>query len=110
MLDLIMCIFWFIFGAYSFWFFARAKKLESLTLDDLVILWKIHKQQAGCNVPLSKVKPIVNNRSNEFSGFKCECGYKYMSKRPIVQRHAFERNMFISTSVNRTESTHTLRT
>jgi hypothetical protein len=110
MLDFIVWIFWFIFGAYSFWFFTRAKKLEPLTLDDLVILWKIHRQQAECDVPLSKVKPIMKNHSNEFSGFRCECGYEYLSKRLIVQRHALERNMFISTSMNRTESTSILRT
>jgi hypothetical protein len=94
MLDFIMWGVWFGFGAYCFWFFTQAKRLEPLTLDDLVILWKIHRQQAGCRAPLSKLKPITHDHSNEFSGFSCDCGYQYLSRRLIVQRHAPEVNMF----------------
>ena len=110
MLDVLMWIFWFVFGAYSFWFVTRAKKRQPLTLDDLVILWKIHKQQARCSAPLSKVKPIIDPRSNEFSGFKCECGYRYLSERLIIQRHPLDRNMFAAISSKRTERSSLLKT
>lgn len=110
MYDVIMWALWFMFGAYSVWFFTKAKKLQPLTLDELVILWKIHKQQEGCNAPLSKVEPLVNPRTSEFSGFKCRCGYAYQSKRLIVQRHALESNMFLSISSNSGERPQLLKT
>ena len=88
MLDLLVWSLWFIFGAYSFWFLFQAKTLEPLTLDELVILWKLHKQQAGCDAPISKLEPIIRTSSheNEFVGFRCTCGYQYLSKRPITQK------------------------
>jgi hypothetical protein len=96
MLDLMMWTLWCTLGVYGYWFFALAKKLQPLTLDELVILWKLHKQRAGCKVPLSKMEPIVNRRTNEFLGFKCQCGYHYLSKRPIAQKPAREYDMFHS--------------
>jgi hypothetical protein len=110
MLDVLMWIFWFVFGAYSLWFVTRAKKRQPLTLDELVILWKIHKQQAGCGAPLSKVKPIIDSRSNEFSGFKCECGYQYFSERLILQRHPLDSNMFAAVSPRKAERSSLLKT
>jgi hypothetical protein len=110
MLDFIMWPLWSAFGAYCFWFFTRAKKLEPLTLDDLVVLWKIHKQQTGCHAPISRVEPIIDGHSDEFSGFRCECGYQYASKRLIAQRAAVERNMFVSIQPNRTKHNTVLRT
>ena len=110
MLDVLMWILWFLLGAYSFWFVTRAKRSQPLTLDELVTLWKIHKQQARCNTPLSRVKPIIESRSNEFSGFRCECGYAYQSKRLIVQRHALDRNMFAGASFNKGERSSILKT
>lgn len=110
MIDLIMWVLWFMFGGYCVWFLIRARKSEPLTLDDLVVLWKIHRQQSGCNAPLSKVEPIVNPRSNEFSGFKCKCGYQYQSQRLIIQRHALERSMFMPMSANNTERSQFIKT
>jgi len=94
MLDLLLWIFWFILGANSFWFFTQAKKLRPLTLDELVILWKLHKQQTECDAPISKMEPIINTQSYEFVSFKCECDYRYLSKRLITQRDARKLNMF----------------
>jgi hypothetical protein len=111
MLDvLVVWIFWFVFGAYSFWFVTRAKKPQPLTLDELVILWKVHKQQARCSAPLSRLKPIIDSRSNEFSGFRCECGYQYLSKRLILQRHALDSNMFVAMSSGKAERSSLLKT
>jgi hypothetical protein len=100
MTDFLMWALWFVFGAYCVWFLTKAKRPGALTLDELVILWKVHKQKSGCNAPLSKVEPIVNSRTSEFSGFRCKCGYQYQSHRLIVQRHAFEQNMFLSIQTN----------
>jgi len=81
-------------GAYSFWSFTQAKKFQPLTLDELVILCKLHKQQTECDASISKVEPIINTQLNEFMGFKCECGYQYLSKRLITQRDARKLSMF----------------
>jgi hypothetical protein len=100
MTDFLMLALWFVFGGYCVWFLTKAKQPEALTLDELVLIWKIHKQQSGCKAPLSKVEPIVNSHTSEFSGFRCKCGYQYQSQRPIVQKHAFEQNMFLSTQIS----------
>ncbi|HEY4674947.1 MAG TPA: hypothetical protein VIH48_02705 [Candidatus Bathyarchaeia archaeon] len=94
MIELLMFAFWSLFVAYSLWLFTRAKKPQPLTLDELVILWKLHKRQALCGTPISRVKPILKKNSDELLGFKCQCGYQYLSKRPIAQRAAGEFNMF----------------
>ena len=109
-LDVLMWVLWFVVGGYSFWLITRAKRSQSLTLDELVILWKIHKQQARCSAPLSRVKPIIDPRSNEFSGFKCECGYRYLSKRLVLQRHALDHNMFVAMSSSKGEQSSLLKT
>lgn len=98
MLDVLTWILWAALGGYSFWLVTRAKTSQPLTLDELVILWKKHKQEAKCRAPLSRVKPIIDPRSDQFSGFKCECGYQYTSKRLLVQRRAADRNMLIALS------------
>lgn len=94
MLGLLTWAFWFAFGGYSIWFFTKAKMLHPLTLDELVILWKLHKQQTGCQASLAKVDPVTVPHSDEFVGFKCDCGYQYLSKRLITQRKARSVNMF----------------
>jgi len=94
MLDLVLWVVWFIFGAYCSWFFTRAKKLQPITLDELVILWKLHRLHGKCDVPISRVEAIIDPHSDEFVGFRCKCGYQYLSKRLITQRDAREHNMF----------------
>jgi len=88
MLELLVLVPWLIFGGYSLWFFLQAKTLEPLTLDELVILWKLHKKEARCNAPISQLEPVMlaGSHQNEFVGFRCTCGYKYLSKRPITQK------------------------
>ena len=83
MLDLLVWGFWFIFGAYSFWFFTQAKTLQSLTLDDLALTWQIHKQQTGCTAP--HIHSLFT-KSNRVVGFKCNCGYKFLQKRLITKK------------------------
>jgi len=94
MLEYLAWAFWFLLGAYTFWFLTRVKKSEPLTLDEIVILWKIHRIETGCKSPISKVEPITDKYSKEISGFKCACGYSHMSSHLLVQRRAYEYNMF----------------
>lgn len=83
MLGVLVWVVWFVLGAYVFWFFFHAKTLQPLVFDELVILWKLHKQQTRCNVPISKVEPLLHEK--EFVGFRCGCGYEYLSKRLVTQ-------------------------
>jgi hypothetical protein len=110
MLDVLMWVLWSALGGYSFWFVTHAKRSAPLTLDELVILWKKHKQEAKCRAPLSRVKPIIDPRSDEFSGFKCECGYQYFSKRPLVQRRPLDRNMCVALSSRNADRSSLLKT
>jgi hypothetical protein len=96
MLEYFAWAFWFLFGACLFWFLTRAKKSEPLTLDEAVILWKIHRLETDCKYLISKVELITDKHSREISGFKCACGYSYTSSRLLVQRRACKYNMFAS--------------
>ena len=94
MLEYFVWASWFLLGTYTSWFLTRVKKAEPVTLDEVVILWKIHRLETGCNCPLSEVEPIADLYSKEISGFKCACGYSYMSKHLLAQRRASKFNMF----------------
>jgi len=80
---MLVWVVWFALGAYIFWFAFYAKTLQPLTYE-LVILWKLHKQQTRCNVPISKVQPLLHEK--EFVVFRCGCGYKYSSNRLVTQK------------------------
>ncbi|MEM3566036.1 MAG: hypothetical protein QXK18_04095 [Candidatus Bathyarchaeia archaeon] len=80
MIELIAVILWVGFAAYATWYFTSAKHYVPLTPNDVRLLWKIHKQTTKCN---SKRWREIH-RGRKLVGFACECGYKYMQKRPIV--------------------------
>jgi len=83
MLEILLWLFWFIFGAYSFWFVSRAETVQPLALDEVVLIWKLHKQQTGCNS--TELLSILTKRG-KIIGFKCNCGYEFQQKRPITQK------------------------
>jgi len=83
MLDLLVWVFWFSLGAYIFWFFTKAKTFQPLTLDDLALAWKLHKQETGCIA--SRIDSLLI-RKDEVVGFRCDCGYEFLQKRLITQR------------------------
>lgn len=83
LLILLVGSFWLAFGAYLLWFFFKAKTVQPLTLDDLALTWKVHKQQNGCNA--SRIHGLIKG-DNEIIGFKCECGYEFIQKRLITQK------------------------
>ena len=93
-LSSLLLTLWLFFGAYCLWFFIKAANLQPLSLDELIILWKTHKQHSGCVVPLSEVEPIFNKNANQFVGFKCKCGFEHLSKKLITQRSMRSDNMF----------------
>ena len=80
MIEIIAITLWVCFIAYAIWYFTSAKHYVPLTPREARLLWKIHKQTAGC---YSKRWREIR-RGRKIVGFACECGYKYMQKRPIV--------------------------
>ena len=82
-LVLLMGGFWFALLAYALWFFFRAKTVQPLTLDDLALTWKVHKQQKGCTA--SCIHSLIKE-NDEVVGFRCECGYEFIQKRLISQK------------------------
>jgi hypothetical protein len=81
MLTIVMAIVWLTFGGYTLWFATSAEHNVPLTVDEAKLLWKIHKKSANC---ASHKWHLITRRGGKISGFKCECGYKYTQKRPIV--------------------------
>jgi len=82
LLILLMGGFWLALAAYVLWFLFRAKTVQPLTLDDLALTWKVHKQQKGCTA--SRIHSLIKE-NDEVIGFSCECGYEFIQKRLITQ-------------------------
>ena len=80
-LTIILPTSWALFATYFLWYVTSAKSSVSITYDDTKALWHIHKKNAKCAG--HKWHPILR-KSGKISGFECECGYKYMQKRPII--------------------------
>ena len=83
MLELLLWTFWFIFGVYSFWFFTQAKTFQPITLDQLALTWKLHKQQTGCKA--SRIHSILT-KNDDAVGYRCDCGHEFIQKRLITQK------------------------
>ena len=80
MIEIVAITLWVCLAAYATWYFTSAKNYAPLTSREVRLLWKIHKQTTGCD---SKQWREIR-RGRKIVGFACECGYKYMQKRPIV--------------------------
>lgn len=83
MLEELMFGLWFGVGAYVSWYVFKAKEFQPLALDDLALIWKLHKRQTGCKS--SYIHDLLV-RNDEVVGFRCECGHEFFQKRPITQR------------------------
>lgn len=93
LLILLVGGFWIALVAYVLWFFFKAKTVQPLTLDDLALTWRVHKQQRGCNA--SRIHSLIKE-DDEVVGFRCECGYEFIQKRLITQNPQ-ERQVSVST-------------
>jgi hypothetical protein len=83
LLELLLVGFWLALAVYCFWYFFLAKTLQPLLLDDLALMWRLHKRQTGCAA--SRIHSLLE-RNNEIVGFRCECGYVFQQKRLITQK------------------------
>ena len=93
LLILLVGGFWMTLMAYVMWYFFRAKTVQPLTIDDLALTWRVHKQRDRCNA--SRIHSMIKE-NDEVVGFRCECGYKFIQKRLITQNPQ-ERQVFAST-------------
>jgi len=108
LLYLLIWGFWLTLAVYGFWYFFIAKTFQPLTLDDLALTWRLHKQQTGCTA--SRVHSLLT-RNNEVMRFKCKCGYEFQQKRLITQRVRkprvsfgyFEPSRYVESSVRKLE-------
>jgi len=93
LLFLLVGGFWIVLVAYVLWYFFKAKTVQPLTLDDLALTWRVHKQRDGCKA--SRIHSMIKE-NDEVVGFRCECGYEFIQKRLITQNPK-ERYVFAST-------------
>lgn len=68
------------FTLFATWCIASLKTYAPMTCKEARLLWKIHKKETGCNA--EKMHEIKHR--NKIVGFRCECGYKHIQKRPII--------------------------
>ena len=82
MMGALALVAWLCLGLYVIWFLALAKDYVPLTGIETTFLWKLHKRQTQC----SSTKFETVRHKNRVVGFRCACGYEYLSKRLITQR------------------------
>lgn len=82
-IELLLVLTWGILAVYTTWLYTSAKDYAPLKPQDFAILWKLHKQNSS---HCQHENPTVIQHKGNIIGFKCKCGYKYLSKRPILQK------------------------
>ena len=75
-----MAAVWTSFGIYALWYLTSAKDYAPLTVREAEFLWKLHRQFDQCKAKTWQ-RIMYNGR---IVGFRCECGYQYIQKRPIA--------------------------
>ena len=85
-LEILMPASWACFTAYAAWYFASAKQYAPLTYKEARILWEIHKHKTQCD---SKTWHKIR-RKDRVIGFKCDCGYKHIQRKPITANTSIE--------------------
>jgi len=80
MLEILMPAVWAGLALYTAWYITSAKDYAPLTHEEAELLWKIHIINTGCKA--KRWREI--HRRGKTVGFECECGHRYVQKRPIV--------------------------
>ena len=84
--KILMPALWTCFTAYAAWYLTSAKQYAPITYKEARVLWEIHRQKARCE---SKRWHKIRRR-DRMIGFKCDCGYKHVQKRPITANTSTE--------------------
>ena len=71
---------WLSLGFCIAWFLLSAKRSVPLSDKEVKMLWKIHKRKTRCKA--KKYKKVTSR--GKIIGFKCDCGHKYVQKKPII--------------------------
>jgi len=71
---------WLSLGVFTAWLLLSAKRAVPLTQKEAETLWKDHKQKTMCSA--ESWREIVSR--NRIIGFECECGYRQVQKKPII--------------------------
>jgi len=71
---------WVSLGCMVAWFLLSAKKHQTLTANEIEILWKSHKQFMNCAA--EKFTEIRKGTST--IGYVCQCGHEHKQERPII--------------------------
>jgi hypothetical protein len=77
---------------------ATAKRAVPLTQHEAKIIWQLHKQNTACQS--HKYQPITR-KQGEITGFQCQCGYRYVQRRPLLSRMPKQSTL---PNINRTSS------
>ena len=68
------------FGFYISYLLLSARNVVPLTMEEVEMLWKSHKQMTCCKAEtwheITKRKKVI--------GYECECGFKHIQKKPLV--------------------------
>lgn len=80
--TILVPIFWILLGIFTVWFLFRAETTQPMSLDDLALTWKLHKQKTTCKS--KQIKQLLKEK-DEVVGFRCECGFEFKQKRLITQ-------------------------
>ena len=75
-------ILWVLLGLFTIWFLFKAKTYHPLSLDDLALTWRLHKQKVECKS--NRIKQLLRNNDNVV-GFVCGCGFTFKQERLITQ-------------------------
>jgi hypothetical protein len=80
-LELLVATSWIVFILYAAWFAYGAKRYVMMSPRDAYVLWSLHKRETRCNAHRYSLKL---HKKEGIIGFRCLCGYEYVSKRPIL--------------------------
>lgn len=80
--EFLVPIVWIALLIFTIWFLFKAETDQPLSLDDLALSWRLHKQHNNCKT--DRIKQLIKV-NDEVVGFKCECGYEFRQKRLVSQ-------------------------
>ena len=68
------------FGLYVAYIILSARHNAPMTREEAETLWKFHKQNMCCKAEAWH----EINKKNKVIGYECECGFKHIQKKPII--------------------------
>ena len=68
------------FGLYIVYILLSARNVVSMTSEEIDTLWKFHKQTKCCKAETWH----EITKKNKLIGYECECGFKQIQKKPLI--------------------------